>query len=70
MCVRNDHNVPTGVGIGVEDDEAMFATVNDVILAIVVLRDLVAENAAGCAIGRGDVGIAPRRPEIVHGASL
>ena len=65
--VGHDHHVAGGVGIGVEDNEAVLAAMNDEGFLVVVGFHGGAEDATDSLLGSGDVGVAPGSPEVIHG---
>ena len=66
MGIRNDHNVAGGVGVGVEDDEAVLAAMKNTGFFIVAEVEKFAKNALFGVVGAADEGVAPRREEVVH----
>ena len=64
--VGHDHDVSRSVGIGVQDDEAMLAAINNARLLVVVCLNGVAEYASRSFLSGGNVGVTPRGPEVVH----
>jgi hypothetical protein len=66
MSVRDDHHVPRGVRIGIQDDEAIVRAMNDKILFVVAGLHSVAEDASRSLFGGRHIGISPRGPEIIH----
>src|SRR2546421_3975512 len=66
MSVRHNHGMAVVVGIGIEADKAMQTAVDDQGTGIVLLVQFLAKDTASGALRVCDVGIAPRRPEIIH----
>src|SRR5579864_4215002 len=67
MLVWHNHHVTRGVGIGIKDDKAMFSAVNDAALFVVLRLGAIAEDTAAGLLAAGDIGVAPRRPDVIHG---
>src|SRR4029077_9668040 len=63
---RDDHHVTRSIGKSVQDNEAMLAAMNDVRLGVVAGLHRIAEDAASRFFCSGDIGVAPRGPEVVH----
>lgn len=61
----NDHHVPVGIWIGVEDDKTGLAAVNDARLFIFFFRKFAKDTPPGL-VRPADVGVAPRRPKVIH----
>lgn len=55
------------VWIGIQANEAVDTAMNDQGTCIVSLVQLVAKDTASPALRFLDIGITPRRPEIIHG---
>src|SRR5580658_991981 len=70
MRVRNYHHVPWRVGIRIQNDEAMLAAIYNPCPGIVSTLDRLAEDAPRALSRRGNVGVAPRCPEIIHSGRL
>ena len=66
MRVRHDHHVPGRIRIRIQNDEAMLAAMNNISLGVVFLLWRIAEHASGGLFRGRDVGIPPRRPQIIH----
>src|SRR5208337_4402878 len=71
VLIGNYHDVSRGVREGVDDEEAVLATVEHevalVVLAIdIARRGAVTEDAGGSTVGRGDVGVAPWCKNVIH----
>ena len=64
--VGDDHHVAGGVGVGIQDHEAMLATIHNANLGVVAGLYGVAEDASRRLLGGGNVGVAPWGPEIIH----
>src|SRR5947209_20612464 len=58
-----------GVGKGIQDDEAILAAMNDAAVLVIFtsLPGAITEDAARGLLPTSDVGIAPRRPDVIHG---
>lgn len=67
MRVGDDHHVAGGVWIRIKDDEAILATMHDANFSVVPFFGKIAEDASGDFSRGGDVCVAPRGPQIVHG---
>src|ERR1700687_459699 len=69
MRVRHDHDMSIRVRIGIENDVAMRPAVDDAGL-LVAFFGSIAEDAARLLGSTGNVCVAPRSPEMVHGARV
>ena len=66
MLVGDDHDMPRGVRVGVEDDEIMLSAMDDERLLVVAGVQQFAKNASRLLIDGGHVRIAPGSPDVVH----
>jgi hypothetical protein len=58
--------VAGSVGICIKDDEAMLAPMYDAHPGVVIGVHGAAEDTSGNFLGRGNVGVTPWSPEIIH----
>lgn len=58
-----------GVGIGIENDVAMLAAVDDAGLLVAFFGN-IAKDAARLRLGAGHVGVTPWGPEVIHGGRV
>jgi hypothetical protein len=54
------------VGISIQNDEAMEATIDDPGSGVIAGCNCVTEDASRRFLGGGNVGVAPRGPEVIH----
>jgi len=66
MDVGDDHHVAGCVRIGIQDDEAVLAAMHDVHLGVIPFLRRLAEDASGGLFRGSNIGVAPRRPEVIH----
>src|SRR5690242_16783485 len=66
VSIRHDHDVAICVRKCIKNDVAMGSAMNDSRRMVIVSLDRVAEDAPDGLVCRADVGIAPRRPEVIH----
>src|SRR5271157_2405316 len=66
VLVRHNHDMTRGVGKGVEDDEIQLRAMDDEGFPVVAGVEQLAKDTAFRLGDRGDVGIAPGSPEVVH----
>src|SRR3954471_586685 len=67
MFVGDNHDVARRIGKSIEYDETMLGAVDDEGAFVVVFGHFAAEHTALDLIDGGDVLVAPRGPEVVHG---
>src|SRR5262249_10160936 len=67
MSIGHDHGVSVVVRIGIQANEAVHGAMNNQSTSVVLLVQLLTKNTASAALRFLYVGIAPRRPEIIHG---
>ena len=66
VAVGRDHQMPAGIRIDIQQNEIIQPAVEDQVLFVLVLFDLLAEDAPGSGLRPGYVAIAPGTPEIIH----
>src|SRR5262245_60128779 len=66
MSIGYDDGVSVVVGIGIQANEAVHGAMNNQSTGVVLLVQLLTKDTASAALRLLYVGIAPRRPEIIH----
>ncbi len=65
MGIRHNHDVAIRVWVGIENDVAILAAVDDSRLLVAFFRQ-VAEDAARLLLGASNISVTPRSPEMIH----